>query len=345
MVYYLILIIKMNEFQKFENQVIDIIKSLDRACSWSDLLPFSKDLFILLEKKKEEFNFSFLSNKTVLSKRLAQCLNPECPSGLHEIIINIYALILGNILSKNNNKLKDNLGIYSSGLFPFFSYASFPNKKLYLESIIKNCFLKLQQEELNTCLSGLLSSLIPGLDDNNEEITKLIYSNFDALQKNLKKGVFYGTYWSLLLRNKLLRPNGIKYVTEYIIKYEDYQKLDEKRKKEIKENEFPNVNNLIVNSLSQIIEEEKELSTVRLAMDFIILRFPLTQKNTILNEKAKIVLISNALRLLLKNEYSTTRRLAFWLTGTNNIEDVNINSNEIIYKLELIVNAFKGMFD
>ena len=110
----------MNEFQKFENQVIDIIKSLDRACSWSDLLPFSKDLFILLEKKKEEFNFSFLSNKTVLSKRLAQCLNPECPSGLHEIIINIYALILGNILSKNNNKLKDNLGIYSSGLFPFF---------------------------------------------------------------------------------------------------------------------------------------------------------------------------------------------------------------------------------
>ncbi len=335
----------MKEFQKFEDRVIDIIKSLDRARSWSDLLPFSQDLFILLEKKKEEFNFSFLSNKTVLSKRLAQCLNPECPSGLHEIIINIYALILGNILSKNNNKLKDNLGIYSSGLFPFFSYASFPNKKLYLESIIKNCFLKLQQEELNTCLSGLLSSLIPGLDDNNEEITKLIYSNFDALQKNLKKGVFYGTYWSLLLRNKLLRPNGIKYVTEYIIKYEDYQKLDEKRKKEIKENEFPNVNNLIVNSLSQIIEEEKELSTVRLAMDFIILRFPLTQKNTILNEQAKIVLISNALRLLLKNEYSTTRRLAFWLTGTNNIEDVNINSNEIIYKLELIVNAFKGMFD
>ena len=333
------------EFKKFDKNLSYILSSSSGAASWSDLLPFTKEIYNLLEKKKTEFNFSFLTDKNTLSKRLAQCLNPECPGGVHEVVINIYSIIFENILSKNNGKLEDNLGIYSSGLFPFFSYASIPNKLNFLKNIIESCFLKLDQNELTLCLPGLLSSLIPGLDDNNDKTSQAIYKVFDKIKEKMKKGVFYGTYWSLLLKNKSLRASGIKYLSERIIKYIDYANLDEEKKKEIIENEFPNINNLVVNSLCQLIEEQ-DIPTVRLAMDFLILRLPLTKENIMLNDKAKITLIISALKLLIKNEYSTTRRLSNWLMGTSNIDDeIDLDSPDIIYKMDLVVEAFKIMFN
>ena len=335
----------LKDFKKFEKSLNNILSSSSGAASWSDLLPFTKEVRQLIEKKKDDINFALISEKNTLSKRLAQCLNPECPGGVHEVVINIYSTILQNILLKNDGKLEENLGIYSSGLFPFFSYAAIPNKIIFLDKIINSCFLKLQPNELNLCLPGLLSSLIPGLDDNNEEISQKIYSVFDQLRKIMRPGIFYGTYWSLLLKNKLLRPSGIKYLFEKMIKYYDYDLLDEEKKKEKLEDEFPNINNLVVNSLCQLIEDN-DPPTVRTSMDFVILRLPLTKENTMLTDQAKIVLITSALKLLIKNDYSTTRRLSSWLLGTSNSEDeVDFKSPDIIYKMELVVQAFKNMFN
>ena len=189
------------EFKKFDKSITNLLSSSSGAASWSDLLPFTKEILQLLEKKKDEFNFAYLTDRNTLSKRLAQCLNPECPGGVHEVVINIYTIIFQNILKKNDNKLEDNLGIYSSGLFPFFSYASIPNKIIFLDTLVTSCFLRLDQNELSLCLPGLLSSLIPGLDDNNEKTSQKIYTIFDKIKEKMKKGVFYGIYWSLLLRN------------------------------------------------------------------------------------------------------------------------------------------------
>ena len=329
-------------FNKFDDDFSHLLDNSSKADSWSDLNIFAQKALSSLKKEKTEFNFSLLSNKTILSKRLAQCLNPECPAGLHKTVLYVYSVILENILSKNDGKLGDNLGLYSSGLFPFFSYATPVNKELYLNIIISKCYLKLEENELTVCLSGLISSLIPGFEDNNESLSSNIYSIFDQIRQKLKRGVFFGTYWSLLLRNKLLRTSGIKYLSDKIIKYEDYAKLDEEKKKEELENEFPDINNLVVNSISMLIEE-KAIPTLRTVMDFVILRFPLTEDNKMISERSKILLIKNALKLLVKNEYSTVRRLNNWLLGGNNAA-IDIKSKDIKYKMDLIVAAFKNMF-
>jgi hypothetical protein len=159
----------------------------------------------------------------------------------------------------------------------------------------------------------------------------------------MKPGVFYGTYWSLLLRNPLLRISGIKYLLERIIKYENFAALNEEQKKEILDDEFPNADSLIVNSLSELIGE-KEVVTIRSSMDFIIFRLPLLKDNTIISENSKIFLIQSALKLLIKNEYSTTRRLSNWLLGINSPEDeINYDSPDINYKMNLIEEALKNM--
>ena len=81
-------------------------------------------------------------------------------------------------------------------------------------------------------------------------------------------------------------------------------------------------------------------------MDFIITRLPLTKENNMISDDAKITLIISALKLLIKNEYSTTRRLKNLILGTNSLDDeVNLDTEDMIYKINLVVQAFLKIFN
>ena len=81
-------------------------------------------------------------------------------------------------------------------------------------------------------------------------------------------------------------------------------------------------------------------------MDLVISRLLLTKNNTMLTDNAKIALFTSALKLLIKNEYSITRRRINWLTGSSNIDDdIDLESDDIIYKMDLVIKAFKIMFN
>ena len=336
---------KEKEKEKFEKKLSSILAAATSAKAWSDLLPITREIYQLLSKKTDLINFSKLSNKLVLAKRLAQCLNPECPSGVHETVIDIYYLILHNIVFHNETCLMDNLGIYACGLFPFYPNASINNKMKFMQKIIYGCFLCFRSDELTLCLPGLLSSLIQGLDDNNDNTRDKIYQTFNDLMKKVGENNFYGIYWTLILRNKLLRPSGTKYLLEKIIKYSDYEKLSESEKEEVISNVYPNINTVVVNALCQVIEE-KDIPTVRTGMDFIITRLPLTKSNNLITDKAKITLLISAFKLLIKNDYSTTRRLKNLILGISHDDDeVELESEDMKYKTNLVIQAFLTIFN
>ena len=230
-------------------------------------------------------------------------------------------------------------------IFPFFPNANKANKQKFLDKIVKGIFCNLNEVELKLCLPGLLSSLIPGLDDNNEETTKNIYSAFDELDSKVKHN-FFGVYWMLLLRCKHLRNSGIKYLLEKVIKYKDIKSQDESTQKVTIEKYFPNINTTVVNALREIIKEN-DIPIVRNGMDFILTRLPLSRDNTMVSDEAKINLIISALNLFVKNDYSTIRRLKSWILGLENQDDeVDYNSDDMKYKmgLGLVITAFKNIF-
>ena len=331
--------------EKFEKKISSILSSSASAKAWSNLLPITKELFQLLNKNTDDFNFSKLSNKLFLAKRLAQCLNPEYPGSVHEEVLDIYFVILRNIAFFNETCLMDNLGIFASGLFPFFPNASLNNKLKFIEKIIYGCFMSISSEEVILCLPGLLTSLIQGLDDNNDITKGKIYLIFDDLSRKVGERNFYGNYWTLILRNKLLRSSGMKYLLEKIVKYSDYQKMSQEKKLETISNEFPNINTVVVNALCQVIEE-KEIITVRTGMDFIITRLPLTKENNMLNDEAKITLIISSLKLLIKNENSTIKRLKNLILGANSLdEEINFETDDMNYKINLVIQAFLKIFN
>ena len=337
---------KEKSFEKFDKKITTIISSAGSAKSWSDLLPIIKEISSQL-KKYNDFDFSELSNKILLSKRLAQCLHPNFPNGIHETTLNVYKQILTNIIKNHENKLMDNLGLYAYGLFPFFPIASINNKIFFLEEIVTPIFLKLISSEFKLCLPGLLSSLILGLDDNNEKTGNLIFKAFkDCITKDDGKLArhFYGVYWTLLLRNRHLRASGIKFLSNEITKYEEYEKLNDDEKKNIINIQYPNIDTTVINALCEVLKEE-DIPVVRNGLDFILSRLPLSQKNNMITDKSKKRLLVNALSLLAKNEFSIIRRLKAWILGLeNNDENINFDTEDMGYRMNLVIISFEKIF-
>jgi hypothetical protein len=91
---------------KFDKKMTDkILPRFSSAKDWSDLMTIQKQLKENL-RKYSTFNMFQLSDKVLLSKRLAQSLNPSLPDGLHEITLEVYSMIFENIRVNNiyNNR-------------------------------------------------------------------------------------------------------------------------------------------------------------------------------------------------------------------------------------------------
>ena len=361
------------------------------AKEWPDLMTILKKFKENLIKYKAS-NMGILTDKISLAKRLAQCLNQSLPSGVHEMDLEVYSMLFDNIKLNNNNFLGDNLGLYSAGLFPFFIYASAKNKTKYLEDIIKKHYLTLEISEFKLSLSGMLASILPALEEQNESMQKTIREVFQNAREKCGDTYFFGTLWSIIFRNKKLRIDCMKYINEIIPPYNEMidderakseiinenieveKEIEEEeieindneqennniseeenkneiikskivKKKKLKRNEvierfYPNFGILVLNSLKELIVNS-DMHTQRLVMDFIISHFPIN--NNIFSEDEKISLITSGLKLLIKNDYSTTRRLLIWLMGQNQEEEIEMGEPNIQYMLVLLVKSLKLM--
>ena len=78
-------------------------------------------------------------------------------------------------------------------------------------------------------------------------------------------------------------------------------------------------------------------------MDYLINHFPIN--NEILKQKEKVAIVRSALNLLIKNEYSTTRRLFSWLLGNLHEEEVDHDNSTYKSMRDLLVQAIKKIFD
>ena len=367
--------------EKFGKKVTNkFLPRFATAKEWPDLMTILKKFKENLVKYKTS-NMSILTDKISLAKRLAQCLNQSLPSGVHEIDLDIYSMLFDNIKKNNNNFMGDNLGLYSAGLFPFFVYASAQNKIKFLNDIIIKHYLTLEISEFKLSLSGMLASILPALEEQNENMQKLIREVFLEARKKCGDEFFFGTLWSIVFRNKKLRIDCIKYINEEIPPYNEIlQDENEREKNEANINEDNNEeinieenddkkdnseNNLnivkkrkkVKYTINQVIEKfypnlnvlilnslEELIINSHLYTQRLVMDFIISHfpiENNILSEDEKISLITSALQLLIKNEHSATRRLLIWLMGQNQDDEVEMGEPNIQYMLVLLVKSLK----
>ncbi|KAF2731097.1 hypothetical protein EJ04DRAFT_579409 [Polyplosphaeria fusca] len=147
---------------------------------WADYISFLGRLLKALQSHTVES--PTIPHSETVALRLAQCLNPVLPSGVHQKALEVYGYIF-SIVGKD--ALARDLNLYFPGLAPVLSFASLSVRPLYL-SIFESYLLKLDPAALRPALKAIILSILPGLEEETSEDFERMVVILDKLREAVK---------------------------------------------------------------------------------------------------------------------------------------------------------------
>lgn len=161
-----------SKYKNYSSSIEKALKNFESSSEWADLISsLGKLKKVLLACPK----YSHIPKRISICKRLAQCLHPALPSGVHLKALEVYKVLFENIGQENLSK---DLFLYANGLFPLLANAALSVKPVLLQ-LYEQFFLPLKQA-LRPCLTGLIIGLLPGLEEGSD-----FYSRTFNLLKNI----------------------------------------------------------------------------------------------------------------------------------------------------------------
>ena len=142
-----------------------------------------------------------------MGQRLAQCMHPLLPSGVHLGALESYDLIFKCL---GPQKLLSELTIYSNGLFPLLANAAINVRPALLE-LYETHLLPLGPA-LRPALDGFLIGVLPCYEEGSE-----IFTRTNGLLNQVASGVggqayFFDALWRCILYNSSVRLPAITFV-------------------------------------------------------------------------------------------------------------------------------------
>ncbi|XDV30294.1 hypothetical protein PO909_033239 [Leuciscus waleckii] len=278
------------------------LRNFESSSEWADLI---SSLGKLNKALQSNLKYSLLPRRLIIGKRLAQCLHPALPSGVHLKALETYEVIFKIIGTK---WLAKDLFIYSSGLFPLLGHAAMSVKPVLL-TLYERYFLPLQKALLPS-LQAFIMGLLPGLEEGAE-----VYDRTDALLVKLSvlvgQSVFYGALWGSVLICPLVRlPASL-----FIVAHFDHSVTAREQKYMLGTD-----HRLVVKAVCLALQDTNVL-VQRNMLEILLYFFPFTsfqdpEECAIpLNPDEMICVVSAASLTLLRRDMSLNRRLYAWMLG------------------------------
>ncbi|KAF9924707.1 hypothetical protein FBU30_005377 [Linnemannia zychae] len=170
-------------YKKYIQLVERNLQSFDNVNEWADVNPF---LLKIMRSFQAYPQYTVIPRSLTVAKRLAQCLNPALPAGVHGKTLEVYAYILETI---GPDQLAEDITMWSYGLFPFLQHAALSVKPQLLD-IYEKYYLPLK-ERLKPCLKSFMIGLLPGLDEEGSEFFDRVLNILDNLRKNVDETFFF----------------------------------------------------------------------------------------------------------------------------------------------------------
>ncbi|CZS94623.1 probable regulator of reproduction DopA [Rhynchosporium agropyri] len=151
-------------FRRYASGVERSLSLFDTALQeWADYISFLGRLLKSLQAHPKDI--IAVPSKAIVAKRLAQCLNPSLPSGVHQKALEVYSFIFSMI---GRDSLSNDLPLYLPGLSSTLSFASLSVRSPFLDLLEKH-LLKLDPRSLRPALKAIILALLPGLEEENSE--------------------------------------------------------------------------------------------------------------------------------------------------------------------------------
>uniref|UniRef100_A0A8W7P6M5 Dopey N-terminal domain-containing protein n=1 Tax=Anopheles coluzzii TaxID=1518534 RepID=A0A8W7P6M5_ANOCL len=289
-------LMKQQKYRVYISNIDKALKNFEYSSEWADLISALGKLNKVISSNAQ---YQIIPRRIKISKRLAQCMHPALPSGVHLKALESYDVIFSNI---GVERLASELFIYSAGLFPLLGYSAM-NVRPTLLSIYEKYFVPLG-EKLRPALSGFLSGVFPGLEagqDHFERTNQLLDKVCIAVQLEC----FYTCLWECIVTNASVRLPAITYVLEHYDK-----KVPCAAQREL----MGSSAELMVNGLCSCLSDAVIL-VQRNTLEFLLLAFPM--HDPLLSEMYTTRLVKTALNTILRRDMSLNRRLYSWLLGSD----------------------------
>ncbi|KAM3861725.1 protein DOP1B [Diretmus argenteus] len=293
-----------HRYRSYAAVIEKALRNFESSSEWADLI---SSLGKLNKALQSNLRYSLLPKRLIIGKRLAQCLHPALPSGVHLKALETYEVIFKIIGTK---WLAKDLFIYSSGLFPLLGHAAIAVKPVLL-TLYERYYLPLQKALLPS-LQAFITGLLPGLEEGLE-----VYDRTDALLLRLSllvgQQVFYGALWGSVLVSPLVRlPASLFIVTHF----------DRKASLRKQTHMLGYDHRLVVKSVCLSLQDSNVL-VQRNMLEILLYFFPFAtcldpEETSITMSGEDIVTVVSAASLtLLRRDMSLNRRLYAWLLGTD----------------------------
>ncbi|XP_015714465.1 protein dopey-1 isoform X2 [Coturnix japonica] len=314
---------------KYRNYVAAVdkaLKNFEYSSEWADLISALGKLNKVLQNNAK---YQVVPKKLTIGKRLAQCLHPALPGGVHRKALETYEIIFKIIGPK---RLAKDLFLYSSGLFPLLANAAMSVKPTLL-SLYEIYYLPLGKT-LKPGLQGLLTGILPGLEEGSE-----YYERTNTLLEKVASAVdqsaFYSALWGSLLTSPAVRLPGITYVLSHL-----NRKLSMEDQLYIIGSDIE----LMVEAVSTSVQDTSVL-VQRSTLDLILFCFPFHMSQATRPDMIRI--LSAALHVVLRRDMSLNRRLYAWLLGPRSTRHSNPEEHATYYfntfSKEMLVQAMTGI--
>ncbi|KAK4314041.1 hypothetical protein Pmani_014660 [Petrolisthes manimaculis] len=284
-----------SKYRAYVASVDKTLRNFENTSEWADLIStLGKLNKVLLSHMK----YPVVPRRITISKRLAQCMHPALPSGVHLKALETYDIIFKCM---GTNRLSQELFIYSAGLFPLFSSAAM-NVRSALLTVYETHFVPLGPR-LRPGLNGFLSGILAGLEEGSDHLERTSQL-LGRVAEGVGQAEFFGCLWDCVWGNSGVRLPAVTHITGCY-----------NRKLSTEDQLYILGTNIDV-TVSAICEAMEDTSVLvqRAALDLTLAALPM--HNTQLLRPDLVRVVTSAILVVLRRDMSLNRRLYSWLLGS-----------------------------
>jgi hypothetical protein len=319
--------LKSKSYRRYAAGVDRALGLFDSALQeWADYIAFLGRLQKALQAQPSDINV--IPDKRTVARRLAQCLNPSLPSGVHQKTLELYDLVFA--LQGEDNLSRD-LSLYLPGISSTLTFASLTVRPIFL-SVIEDHLLKLPTTTLRPALKAIILSLLPGVEDETSEDFDRVLDILDRFKSLFGGAGSEGIFWQCLFLASITSPSrrlgALAYLTRRLPKLgPNMSRLADDGSPEgvmALTNPEPG---LLIRCFSTGLSDEQTL-VQRMFLDLLVTHLPLNAsfyKERVTTEDMK-VLVTAAVSVVLRRDMSLNRRLWSWFLGPENQAGINGHS-------------------
>lgn len=289
---------------------------------WADYIAFLARLLKAIQSKRKD-DVTDLPHSDAIATRLAQCLNPALPSGVHQKALEVYTYIFSTF---GNSHIADHINEYLPGLTAVLSFASL-SVRPGLYHLFEDHIVALPPSALRPALKSLILSLLPALEDETGEDFERAFAILQSLERTFTPDIRSvdlgndqdGYFWQCLFLSVITSPSRRQGALNFLTRA-----LPKLTAKSVNTNEAQKAASCIVSPEPGLLIRcficglsDPQILIQRGFLDLLVTHLPLNSQ--VFQEKVGTEdldrLVAAAMLVLLRRDMSLNRRLWSWFLG------------------------------